>query len=107
MLQLGESNMRKRSWWWRVLFSVVVGAIILAAWGYATSFVFGAARLPDWVYITNIVSAVAISEAVSLVVYHKLTYERFPIAGETRCRSCGYILRGLTEPRCSECGERI
>ena len=26
---------------------------------------------------------------------------------ETRCRRCDYILRGLTEPRCSECGERI
>jgi hypothetical protein len=27
--------------------------------------------------------------------------------GETRCRKCGYILRGITEPRCSECGEII
>ena len=26
---------------------------------------------------------------------------------ETRCRKCGYILRGLSEPRCPECGERI
>jgi hypothetical protein len=26
---------------------------------------------------------------------------------ETRCRKCGHILRGITEPRCSECGERI
>ncbi len=24
-----------------------------------------------------------------------------------RCRRCGYILRGLPEPRCPECGERI
>lgn len=28
-------------------------------------------------------------------------------ARETRCRKCGYILRGITEPRCPECGERI
>jgi hypothetical protein len=27
--------------------------------------------------------------------------------GETRCRKCRYILRGITEPRCPECGERI
>ena len=27
--------------------------------------------------------------------------------GELRCRKCRYILRGLTEPRCPECGERI
>lgn len=26
---------------------------------------------------------------------------------ETRCRKCGYILRGITEPRCPECSERI
>lgn len=26
---------------------------------------------------------------------------------ETRCRKCAHILRGLTEPRCPECGERI
>lgn len=26
---------------------------------------------------------------------------------ETRCRKCRYILRGLREPRCPECGERI
>lgn len=26
---------------------------------------------------------------------------------ETRCRRCGGILRGLTEPRCPACGEQI
>ena len=26
---------------------------------------------------------------------------------ETRCRKCGHILRGLSEPRCPECGEKI
>ena len=27
--------------------------------------------------------------------------------GETRCRKCRYILRGITEPRCPECGTPI
>ena len=27
--------------------------------------------------------------------------------GETRCRKCRYFLRGISEPRCPECGERI
>ncbi len=27
--------------------------------------------------------------------------------GELRCRKCRYVLRGLSEPRCPECGERI
>lgn len=26
---------------------------------------------------------------------------------ETRCRKCGHILRGLSQPRCPECGEGI
>lgn len=26
---------------------------------------------------------------------------------EARCRKCRYILRGLSEPRCPECGEAI
>lgn len=46
---------------------------------------------------------------VPLVVYCHLTrrYERRIAASETRCRKCHYILRGITEPRCPECGERI
>ncbi len=32
---------------------------------------------------------------------------RQAIDGHLRCRKCNYILRGLTEPRCPECGERI
>ena len=28
-------------------------------------------------------------------------------AGESSCRRCGYILRGLSAPRCPECGEAI
>lgn len=38
-----------------------------------------------------------------LFTYRKLQQN----ASETRCRRCGYILRGLDVPRCSECGERI
>lgn len=48
--------------------------------------------------------------AAALTVYGLLTrryYARRPFDGETRCRRCGYILRGISEPRCPECGERI
>ena len=46
---------------------------------------------------------------VVLAIYSWLTHRYGPRAwdGETRCRKCGYILRGIPEPRCSECGERI
>lgn len=44
-----------------------------------------------------------------LVVHTILAYRLVPVAddGEPRCRKCGYILRGLREPRCPECGEPI
>lgn len=29
------------------------------------------------------------------------------VCGDPRCRKCGYTLRGLSEPRCPECGEAI
>lgn len=29
------------------------------------------------------------------------------VSGEARCKGCGYQLRGLTEPRCPECGLRF
>lgn len=48
--------------------------------------------------------------SIAFVVYGLLTGYLGPRAtsdGETRCRKCGYILRGITEPRCPECGERI
>ncbi len=47
---------------------------------------------------------------VGLLVYRALA-ALFPAARdlhpETLCRKCGYILRGISEPRCLECGERI
>lgn len=46
---------------------------------------------------------------LALATYGLLTW-RFggqPRDAETRCRKCGYILRGIAEPRCSECGESI
>ena len=44
-----------------------------------------------------------------LAVYGVLTLRWGPKASdnETRCRKCDYILRGITEPRCPECGEVI
>jgi hypothetical protein len=47
---------------------------------------------------------------VGFVVYGVLTRLWGPVCqtdNETRCRKCGYILRGISEPRCPECGERI
>lgn len=45
----------------------------------------------------------------AVIVYHFVAkrYGGIRDDNETRCRKCGYILKGITEPRCSECGEWI
>ena len=48
----------------------------------------------------------AMMTIVPLVVFWRLT-PSFVADGHTRCGHCGYILKGLPEPRCPECGEAI
>jgi len=45
--------------------------------------------------------------ALSAVLIWQFMNKHRPEDHETRCRKCRYILRGITEPRCPECGERI
>jgi rubrerythrin len=48
---------------------------------------------------------------IALITYGLLTRYYHPrrnfLDDETRCRKCGYILKGIKEPICSECGEKI
>ncbi|MHC4800425.1 MAG: hypothetical protein ACYTF1_27610, partial [Planctomycetota bacterium] len=62
----------------------------------------------------NIAAAIIVGDLPDLVIffttYGLLTRYYSPEKiqeRETRCRKCGYILRGITEPRCPECGEKI
>ncbi len=43
---------------------------------------------------------------VALYAFQRLS-RRPAFDGETRCRRCGYILKGLVRPVCPECGEAI
>jgi hypothetical protein len=51
---------------------------------------------------------VAVIPVIAAMPFGFTVYELLPRArprdGETRCGQCGYILKGLTVPRCSECG---
>ncbi len=91
--------------WLRIIVSVIVaiivgfalyilGTVVMSRWG-------GAAQ--RWFFLLSIFSTGPI---VACVLTHVLT-PREVKDGHTRCGKCGYILKGLTEPRCSECGERI
>ena len=66
-------------------------------------------RLARQVYVPLMELASVVGFALPAVIVAVLVYALLPgrRGTETRCRKCGYILRGLTEPRCPECGERI
>ena len=44
---------------------------------------------------------------LSMLVFSRLRAKRAADNGYLHCLKCGYILKGLSEPRCPECGERI
>ena len=80
---------------------VILAALIGAA---VCDFLAGAVYIEAvWVVVWLLVN-VGIMAAVFVYAWLR---SRRPGDRETRCRRCGYILRGITEPRCPECGERI
>ena len=107
-------------WFWRAAFAVgvifgslwvvaavrpVANAIKDAVW-YLTVSRMNWARAFMGTY--GIVFGVSVA-IITLAAYALATrlFGAKPHDGETRCRKCDYILRGITEPRCPECGERI
>jgi hypothetical protein len=62
----------------------------------------------DAVVMTLLVFASMPAMIATFGMYGLLT-RRFgsPDDGELHCRRCNHILRGLSEPRCPECGEPI
>ncbi len=53
------------------------------------------------------IGLVALPSSVTTVTLFLLLPHRGAVDTHTRCGHCGYILRGLTEPRCAECGKEI
>ncbi len=74
--------------------------VLLAALGNVRRYLFPAVD-------TLVVFTAATGIALVASVFVALAVSRWSRERETRCRKCGYILRGITEPRCPECGERI
>jgi hypothetical protein len=101
-------------WFWRATIAGVVGI--------GTAIVVGVgAHGPGWLLDVFHILERRIGEIAALIII-LCTPTAFAVAGtyallthylgprtdlETRCRKCRYILRGISEPRCPECGERI
>jgi hypothetical protein len=82
-------------WFWRILIPLIVLQLYTILFG-----------IPD--PLSTLVFT-TIPALLGILIYAGLTWRYGPIRidPETRCRKCGYILRGISEPRCPECGERI
>ena len=60
--------------------------------------------------LAKTIALACLSPIVPLAViwtYHRMTFRCFVPDGHTRCGLCGYILKGIVEPRCPECGARL
>ena len=106
-------------WFWRAVVAVTLGIVWYEAFEQLLRHLFnpwlirtGVAASPRAPLISTILFGVncTILFLVPIAAYGFLTrryYRSHPPLDETRCRKRSYILRGLTEPRCPECGEQI
>jgi hypothetical protein len=75
-----------------------------------TEWVYGAARaqLGDGPALMLTVLLLATPPMlVGILTFALFRYRHEWNDGHLHCLKCGYILKGLSEPRCPECGERI
>ena len=59
-----------------------------------------------WAYLPAVIPYL-IAFAFAMPFYHFLVRPSQMADGYTRCGGCGHILKGLSEPRCPECGLKI
>ena len=103
--------------WRRAIVAVVVGMVVTCV-VYAVSIPYVLAYVQEvilrvfprtgfWRWVPGIVTMTIIN--VPGMVAAMLIYGtgKQPNDSHTHCVKCNYILKGLTEPRCPECGERI
>ena len=94
-------------WFWRATIAIVAGSVL----SFPLTVFLCKAILSSLNNTQEIAAFILPAQVLSFSIYGILTRSVGPgsatLDKETRCRKCGYILRGITEPRCSECGERI
>jgi drug/metabolite transporter (DMT)-like permease len=103
-LGIGEHGPPRIHWVWRIAISSLIGTVAYVLLSYLFRYGIPAAT-SDVLRGRLIVLSPIISCTLTTCCCFVLGLRRQK--KETRCRKCGYILRGLSEPRCSECGEAI
>jgi hypothetical protein len=103
--------MARLHWFWRA--GIAVAAAPIIGFGLYFGSMFVISRLPlTTLFSTSVQLALmtaffGVPAAMSVGIYGLLSRRRERYESQTRCRRCQYILRGISEPRCPECGERI
>lgn len=95
-------------WFWRVAIAVIGSTILAFICTLGLSLV--ADSYFPGVYMKYLLIGALAFGALSSATFATVFLCRFSGScreRETCCRRCGYILRGMSEPRCPECGERI
>ncbi len=63
---------------------------------------------PEWIVIFMMgLALLGLPALVAIVVVSLVLRNARRSPRETRCRRCGQVLFGLTEPKCPQCGEPI
>jgi hypothetical protein len=93
-------------WFWRGAIALLMGVVMCVVSYLGVGALLQSHRLS---HETGLVVIVLLAILPGIVVYGLLTRCFGPPArdGETHCRKCDHVLRGISEPRCSECGEAI
>ena len=99
-------------WFWRVAIAVGVG-VVFGYIGVLLASNTGGQLPPIIGFLVNhlgerftLVLTLVLSP-IGAYLMLSLYLDRNSSGEPKRCRKCGYILRGITEPRCPECGEGI
>ena len=98
----------RRHWFWRAAIAVLEGCLAFAAL-IALSYVLREVTgyRPDGIFIIGYFCVVVVLPTLFCTAVAAIIRTRREFDNETRCRKCRYILRGIPEPRCPECGEQI
>jgi len=95
-------------WFWQAVIAVLEGCQAFAALivlSFAVLKVTG--YIPNGTVIIGGFCVVVVLPSMFYAAVTAVIRTRREFDSETRCRKCGHVLRGITEPRCPECGERI
>ena len=89
--------------WLRIIVSVIVGGFagFVSLWAGYGIYV---STMNDLLVVVIVAS---LAGPILATVHLYVVTPSEPKDGHTRCGKYGYILKGLTDARCSECGERI